>query len=59
VIAFVLINLAALFRVVMPLTFSTQQDILFYLATLSWLGAFALFVVVYALLLLRKHVKDE
>ena len=54
----VLINLAALFRVVMPLTFSAQQHVLFYLATLAWLGAFALFVVVYSPVLMRKRVDD-
>lgn len=59
VIAFVLINLAALFRVVMPLTFSAQQDVLFYLATLSWLGAFALFVVVYLPLLTKKRGDEQ
>ncbi len=58
VIAFVLINLAALFRVVMPLTFSAQQHVLFYLATLAWLGAFALFVVVYSPVLMKKRVDD-
>jgi uncharacterized protein involved in response to NO len=58
VIAFVLINLAALFRVVMPLTFSAQQQVLFYLATLAWLGAFALFVVVYSPVLMKKRVDD-
>ena len=58
VIAFVLINLAALFRVVMPLTLSAQQNVLFYLATLAWLGAFTLFVVVYSPILINKRVDD-
>ena len=58
VIAFVLMNLAALFRVVMPLTLNTQQSTLFYLATLAWLGAFALFVTVYTPLLIKKRVED-
>ncbi len=59
VLAFALINLAALFRVIMPLTFNAQQRELFYLATLSWLGAFALFIVVYWPILTQKRVDDE
>ena len=59
VVAFVLINLAAFFRVVMPLTFSAQQNVLFYLATLSWLGAFALFVAIYSPLLTKKRADDQ
>ncbi|MDD1607500.1 MAG: NnrS family protein [Methylococcaceae bacterium] len=47
-LAFVLLNLAAVFRVLLPMALPDWYNGLVYLATLSWLAAFALFVFVYA-----------
>jgi uncharacterized protein involved in response to NO len=58
-IAFGLINVAALFRVILPALFS-WSNVLIYGATLAWLAAFALFVFVYAPILtsVRTDGKD-
>lgn len=50
-LAFVLLNLAAVFRVLLPMALPDWYNGLVYSATLSWLAAFALFVFVYAPLL--------
>ncbi|MDD1615250.1 MAG: uncharacterized protein involved in response to NO [Methylococcaceae bacterium NSP1-2] len=47
-LAFVMLNLAAVFRVLLPMALPDWYNGLVYLATLSWLAAFALFVFVYA-----------
>ncbi|MDD2660255.1 MAG: NnrS family protein [Methylococcales bacterium] len=47
-IAFVLINLAALLRVILPAALPNWYNILIYGSTLSWLAAFSLFMFVYA-----------
>ncbi len=47
-IAFVLINLAALLRVLLPAALPNWYNILIYGSTLSWLAAFSLFMFVYA-----------
>ena len=47
-IAFVLINLAAVLRVLAPIALPQTYNLLLYIATLAWLAAFALFVLVYA-----------
>jgi uncharacterized protein involved in response to NO len=47
-IAFVLINLTALFRVLLPIAMPDWYSSLIYVSTLLWLAAFALFVFVYA-----------
>jgi uncharacterized protein involved in response to NO len=47
-LAFVLLNLAAVFRVLLPMALPAWYNGLMYATTLSWLAAFALFVFVYA-----------
>jgi uncharacterized protein involved in response to NO len=46
-IAFGLINIAVLFRVLLPIAIPGWYDNLIYLSTLSWLAAFSLFSFVY------------
>jgi len=46
-IAFVLINLSAVLRVLSPMALPDGYNVLVYLASLAWLAAFALFVLVY------------
>jgi uncharacterized protein involved in response to NO len=59
-IAFGLINIAALFRVMLPAAMISWSSVLIYCATLAWLAAFALFVFVYAPILtsVRTDGKD-
>lgn len=47
-IAFVLINVSAFFRVLMPVAFPGWYGQLLYVSTLSWLAAFSLFMLIYA-----------
>lgn len=47
-LAFVLLNVAAVFRVLLPMALPAWYNGLMYATTLSWLAAFALFVFVYA-----------
>jgi uncharacterized protein involved in response to NO len=47
-LAFVLLNIAAVFRVLLPMALPAWYNGLMYATTLSWLAAFALFVFVYA-----------
>lgn len=47
-LAFVLLNVAAVFRVLLPMALPDWYNGLMYATTLSWLAAFALFVFVYA-----------
>ncbi|MDD2864125.1 MAG: NnrS family protein [Methylococcales bacterium] len=46
-IAFGLLNVAALFRVILPAAIISWSNVLIYCATLAWLGAFGLFLFVY------------
>lgn len=46
-LAFVLLNLAAVFRVLLPMVLPAWYNGLVYSATLAWLAAFALFVFIY------------
>ncbi len=46
-IAFALLNLAVLFRVLLPIALPNWYNSFIYLSTLSWLAAFSLFVFVY------------
>lgn len=46
-IAFGLLNVAALFRVLLPAAIISWSNVLIYCATLAWLGAFGLFLFVY------------
>ncbi len=58
-IAFVLINLAAVLRVLAPIALPQGYNLLLYIATLSWLAAFALFVLVYAPILNRARIDGQ
>ncbi len=58
-IAFVLINLTALFRVLLPIVIPDWYSILLYVSTLCWLAAFALFVFVYAPILASSRIDGQ
>ncbi|RIZ68213.1 MAG: NnrS family protein [Methylococcales bacterium] len=58
-IAFVLINITALIRVLMPLALPNGYDTLIYASTLTWLAAFALFMFVYAPILTRPRIDGQ
>jgi uncharacterized protein involved in response to NO len=47
-LAFILLNLAAVFRVLLPMALPNWYNGLIYMTTLAWLAAFALFIFVYA-----------
>jgi len=47
-LAFVLINLTVIIRVLLPIVFPHWYNILMYSSTVSWLTAFSLFMFVYA-----------
>ena len=57
--AFVAINLAALIRVALPLTFPGVYAQIMMAAGVAWVAAFGLFVVVYAPMLLRPRVDGK
>jgi uncharacterized protein involved in response to NO len=54
-IAFVLLNVAALFRVILPAAIISWSNVLIYCATLAWLAAFGLFLFVYLPILTAKR----
>lgn len=54
-IAFGLINVAALFRVILPSVLFSWTNVLIYCATLAWLAAFSLFLAVYLPILIAKR----
>lgn len=58
-IGFVLINLAALFRVLLPIALPDWYGMLVYVSTLSWLTAFSLFVFVYAPILTTARIDGQ
>ena len=58
-IAFVFINLAALFRVLLPVAMPGWYGILIYVSALSWLAAFALFVFVYMPILTSARIDGQ
>ncbi|MDD5274697.1 MAG: NnrS family protein [Methylovulum sp.] len=58
-IAFVLINLATLFRVLLPIAIPDWYGLLVYVSTLCWLAAFALFVFVYMPILARARIDGQ
>jgi uncharacterized protein involved in response to NO len=58
-IAFVLINLAALLRVLLPLVLPDWYTLLIYGSTLSWLAAFSLFMFVYAPILTSPRIDAQ
>jgi uncharacterized protein involved in response to NO len=58
-IAFVLINLAALLRVLLPIALPNWYNMLIYVSTLSWLAAFSLFMFIYAPILISPRIDGE
>ena len=58
-LAFVFINLAALCRVLLPLTWLNGYNYFIYVATLCWLAAFALFVVIYWPILVKPRADGQ
>lgn len=59
VTAFVLLNLSAFVRVVLPALLPAWYGQFVYISTLAWLAAFALFVFVYAPILLAPRVDGK
>jgi len=59
VIAFLLINLAALMRVVLPLAAVAWYDLFVYVSAFCWLAAFALFAFVYAPVLTAPRIDHQ
>ncbi|MBL6986168.1 MAG: NnrS family protein [Methylobacter sp.] len=58
-IAFALINVAALFRVLLPIAMPGWYENLIYVSTLSWLAAFSLFIFVYAPILSNARLDGQ
>ena len=58
-VAFVSINFAALFRVLLPIALPHWYEVLIYVSTLFWLAAFSLFVFVYAPILVRPRIDGQ
>lgn len=58
-VAFGLINVAVLFRAVLPAVIFSWSNVLIYFATLAWLAAFALFLFVYAPILTTKRIDGK
>jgi len=58
-IGFVLINVAALLRVLLPLALPDWYNLLIYGSTLSWLAAFSLFMFVYAPILNSTRIDGQ
>ena len=58
-IAFILINFAALIRVLLPIALPQWYSILIYGSTLSWLVAFSLFMFVYAPILTTSRIDGQ
>ncbi|MEQ1636177.1 MAG: NnrS family protein [Methylococcales bacterium] len=55
-IAFVLLNLAAFCRIILPAGIQNSTGVFIYIATLLWLGAFALFMFVYVPILTQARI---
>ncbi|NOT84161.1 MAG: NnrS family protein [Methylococcaceae bacterium] len=58
-IAFVLLNLAAAARVLLPAAIQSSSALFIYAATLLWLGAFALFLAVYLPVLTQPRIAEN
>ena len=58
-IGFVLINLAALLRVLVPLALPNWYNLIIYGSTLAWLTAFSLFMFVYAPILTSARIDGQ
>ena len=58
-LAFALLNIAAVFRVLLPMALPDWYNGLIYMTTLAWLAAFALFIFVYAPILTSARVDGQ
>lgn len=58
-VAFGLINVAVLFRVILPAIIFSWSNVLVYFATLVWLAAFSLFLFVYAPILTAARIDGK
>jgi uncharacterized protein involved in response to NO len=58
-IGFVLINVAAFFRVLLPIAWPNGYEIFIYGSTLAWLAAFSLFIFVYGPILTSPRVDGK
>jgi uncharacterized protein involved in response to NO len=58
-LAFVLINLATLFRVLVPIALPQWYEQVVYISTLCWLAAFSLFIVIYTPILTTARVDGK
>jgi uncharacterized protein involved in response to NO len=58
-LAFVLINLAALFRVLVPMALPQWYEQVVYMSTLCWLAAFSLFILIYTPILTTARVDGK
>lgn len=58
-IAFILLNAAALIRVLLPIALPDWYGTLVYLSTLFWLAAFALFIYVYSPMLTTARIDGQ
>jgi len=58
-LAFVLLNITALLRVLLPITLPAWYPLLVYVSSLGWLVTFALFIVVYAPMLVSARVDGQ
>jgi uncharacterized protein involved in response to NO len=58
-IGFVLINVAAFFRVLLPIAWPNGYEIFIYGSTLAWLAAFSLFIFVYAPILTSPRIDGK
>lgn len=58
-IGFVLINIAAFFRILLPIAIPAWYETFIYCSTLAWLAAFSLFIFVYAPILASPRVDGK
>jgi uncharacterized protein involved in response to NO len=58
-VTFGLLNIAAVFRVMLPVAITSWTNVLIYCATLAWLAGFALFIFVYAPILTSARVDGK
>ncbi|WP_020565112.1 NnrS family protein [Methylosarcina fibrata] len=58
-IGFVLINVAAFFRVLLPIAWPNGYEIFIYGSTLAWLAAFSLFIFVYGPILTSPRIDGK
>jgi uncharacterized protein involved in response to NO len=58
-LAFLLINLAAVLRVLLPIALPGGYDLFIYASTLCWLAAFALFIFIYLPILTQPRIDGQ